>query len=376
MPVITILIIAVKVIVAFSALILIHELGHFIVAKKSGVWVEEFGLGLPPRIKGIKIGETLYSINWLPFGGFVKLHGETAEDVVVYPDRAFTNKNKLTKIAITVAGIVMNFILAVACFAVVYSITGIETDVINVQVIEVADNSPAKIAGLIPDDLVKKLGDQPITSTQNFQNEISKYKGKKVSIELVRKEDGQTVSKILEITPRLAPPEGQGPLGVEIADIPEIYFPPLWQRPFVGAWYGLKQALSVSYAVIFGLGTAVQSVTQGKAPEHVVGVVGIFALFIQFAKLGILPILNLIGLVSINLAIINIIPFPPLDGSRVVIAIAEGLTRKKMTPSLETKIYTIGMIILLGLMFLITAREIPQLIKAGSLSNFVTSLLK
>src|SRR3989304_7001965 len=137
MPVITILIIAVKVIVAFSALILIHELGHFIVAKKSGVWVEEVCLGLPPRIKGIKIGETLYSINWLPFGGFVKLHGETAEDVVVYPDRAFTNKNKLTKIAITVAGIVMNFILAVACFAVVYSITGIETDVINVQVIEV-----------------------------------------------------------------------------------------------------------------------------------------------------------------------------------------------------------------------------------------------
>ncbi len=376
MPVITILIIAVKVIIAFSALILIHELGHFIVAKKSGVWVEEFGLGLPPRIKGIKIGETLYSINWLPFGGFVKLHGETAEDVVVYPDRAFTNKSKLTKIAITVAGIVMNFVLAVVCFAVVYSITGIETDVINVQVMQVADNSPAKTAGLVADDIVKKLGDQSITSTQNFQNEISKYKGKKVSIEVIRKEDGQTVSKTLEITPRLSPPEGQGPLGVEIADVPEIYFPPVWQRPFVGAWYGLKQALSVSYAVVFGLGTAVQSVTQGKAPEHVVGVVGIFALFIQFAKLGFLPILNLIGLVSINLAIINIIPFPPLDGSRVAIAIAEGLTKKKMTPSLESKIYTIGMIILLGLMLLVTAREIPQLIKAGSLSNFVTSLLK
>lgn len=376
MPVITILIIALKVIIAFSVLIIIHELGHFIVAKKSGVWVEEFGLGLPPRIKGIKIGETLYSINWLPFGGFVKLHGETAEDVVVYPDRAFTNKRKLTKIAITVAGIVMNFILAVACFAVVYSITGIETGKIDVQVIEVADNSPAKIAGLKPDDIVKKLGDQSISSTQNFQNEIAKYKGKKVSIELVRKEDGQTVSKILEITPRLAPPEGQGPLGVEIADVPEIYFPPVWQRPFVGAWYGLKQALSVSYAVVFGLGTAVQSVTQGKAPEHVVGVVGIFALFIQFAKLGFLPILNLIGLVSINLAIINIIPFPPLDGSRVAIAIAEGLTKKKMTPSLESKIYTIGMVILLGLMLLVTAREIPQLIKSGSLSNFVTSLLK
>src|SRR5258708_40102170 len=107
----TILVIIIKVVIAFSALIMIHEFGHFIVAKISGVWVEEFGLGLPPRIFGKKFGETVYSLNALPIGGFVKLHGETGSDQIVYKDRAFTNKKPLTRILITVAGIVMNFIL-------------------------------------------------------------------------------------------------------------------------------------------------------------------------------------------------------------------------------------------------------------------------
>src|SRR6266404_7838512 len=105
--------IIILVVIAFSLLIMIHELGHFVVAKISGVWVEEFGLGLPPRSFGKKIGETVYSLNWLPIGGFVKLHGETSSDQVVYKDRAFTNKKPLTRILITVAGIVMNFILAI-----------------------------------------------------------------------------------------------------------------------------------------------------------------------------------------------------------------------------------------------------------------------
>ncbi len=372
----TILVIIIKVVIAFSALIMIHEFGHFLVAKISGVWVEEFGLGLPPRIFGKKIGDTIYSLNWLPIGGFVRLHGETAGDEVVYPERAFTNKRKLTKIAITLAGIVMNFILAIFCFAIVYSITGIETNIIDVKIIAVTNDSPAAAAGILSGDIIKDVAGNKITSTDNFKSEIDNYKGKRVVIDIEREENGQKVLKPLTVIPRLNPPAGQGALGVEISDVPEIYFPPIWQRPFVGAWYGIKQTLLLSKAVVFGLGTAAQTVSQGKAPEHLVGVVGIFALFIEFAKLGILPIINLVGVISVNLAIINLIPFPPLDGSRIAIVVAEKLTRKKITPALENKIYTIGMVILLILMVLITAREIPSLIKSGSLSNFVTSLLR
>ena len=368
MPVITVLIIALKVIVAFSALILIHEFGHFIVAKLSGVWVEEFGLGLPPKIISKKIGETVYSLNALPIGGFVRLHGETSADQVVYKERAFTNKRPLTRIAITFAGIAMNFLFAIVCFAIVYSITGIESNIVDVKILSVDSNSPAATAGIVSGEIVKSVNQTDIKSTKEFKDEIAKYLGKSVKITLD--------DKVVTLIPRANPPEGQGALGVEISDVPQIYYPPVWQRPFVGAWYGLKQALSLSKAVIFGLGDVARSVGQGKAPEHVVGVVGIFAIFIEFAKIGVLAVLNLLGVVSINLAVINLIPFPPLDGSRIGIVIVETLTRKKITPNIENKIYTIGMIILLLLMLIITSREIPQLVKSGSISNFVNSLIQ
>src|SRR5260221_3691984 len=188
LSIVTILIVAVKVILAFSALIILHEFGHFIIAKISGVWVEEFGLGLPPRIFGKKIGDTIYSLNWLPIGGFVKLHGETSGDEVVYPERAFTEKRKLTKIAITLAGIVMNFILAIFCFAIVYSITGIETNIIDVKIIAVTNDSPAAAAGILSGDIIKDVAGNKITSTDNLKGEIDNYKGKRVTIYIEREE--------------------------------------------------------------------------------------------------------------------------------------------------------------------------------------------
>src|SRR5260221_4226223 len=365
-----VLIVIVKVILAFSALIIIHELGHFMVAKKSGVLVEEFGMGLPPRIFGKKIGETVYSLNWLPIGGFVKLHRETSSDEVVFPDRAFTNKKPLTKIAITIAGIVMNLILAVVSFAVVYSFLGIPGK-IDIQIVKVSQNSPAEVAGIKVNDVVQKVGSVEIENDTEFISEIGKFKGKSVDITVIRSNEPLT----LNITPRVNPPKGEGSLGIEFNTNQETYFPPVWQRPFVGAWYGLKQTLTLSKAVIFGLGNAAQSVSQGKSPKGVTGVVGIVALFVEFAGLGILPLINLVGVISVNLAIINIIPFPPLDGSRIALVLVEWLTKKKMTARLEEKVYLAGFVILIGLTILITSHEIPSLIKSGSISNYANSLL-
>lgn len=368
--VITILIVAVKVILAFSALIIIHEFGHFIIAKISGVWVEEFGMGLPPRIFGKKIGETVYSLNWLPIGGFVKLHGETSSDEVVYPDRAFTNKKPLTRIAITLAGIVMNLILAVVCFAIVYSFLGIPGK-INIQISKINEKSPAEVSGLMKGDIVQKVNNKEIINDSEFISEISKFKGQNVELTLLR--DKKEVK--VDITPRLYPPAGEGSLGIEFSDNQEVYFPPVWQRPFVGAWYGMKQTLTLCKAVIFGLGSAAQSVSHGQSPKGLTGVVGIFALFVEFAKLGVLPLINLVGVISVNLAIINIIPFPPLDGSRIALIIIEWITKKKMTAKLEEKVYLVGFVILIGLTILITSHEIPSLIKSGSVSNYANTLL-
>src|SRR3989344_3183337 len=111
-----------------SILVLVHEFGHFWVARKNGVWVEEFGFGLPPRIWGKKIGETIYSINLFPFGGFVRLHGEQEEEGITNPKRAFLNKSKKARVAVVVAGVVMNFLLAIASFAIIYSFSGVPRD--------------------------------------------------------------------------------------------------------------------------------------------------------------------------------------------------------------------------------------------------------
>ncbi len=371
LPVFAILVTIIKVVVAFSVLIMIHEFGHFIVAKKSGVWVEEFGLGLPPRIFGKKIGETIYSINWLPIGGFVRLHGETNSDEVVYPKRAFTKKRPLTKIAITIAGIFMNFVLAVICFAIIFFSVGIPGDKTSLVITSVSDNSPAQVSGLTENDIIQKINNVSVATDSELKTEIDKNKGKETSVEIKRNNKNVT----LQITPRLNPPAGEGSLGISFTSIKENYFPPLWQRPFISAWHGLKQTYEVAKATVFGLGTAAQSVSQGKPPQGLSGPVGIIAIFKKIAEEGILELLSLEAVISINLAIINLIPFPPLDGSRIALVIAERLTKKKMTPKLEEKVYLFGFAVLIGLMILITSREIPALIRAGGVDKYASELL-
>ncbi|KKU15768.1 MAG: Membrane-associated zinc metalloprotease, partial [Candidatus Woesebacteria bacterium GW2011_GWC2_45_9] len=142
--------------VVLSILVLVHELGHFIVARKSGVLVEEFGFGIPPRIFSIQAGETLYSLNLLPFGG-------TTDEGVSYPNRAFLNKSKKVRTLILVAGVLMNFILAIFAFAVVYSFSGIPKDTGQVKVVEVTSGSPAQVSGIIVGDIVKVVEGKSVT---------------------------------------------------------------------------------------------------------------------------------------------------------------------------------------------------------------------
>src|SRR3989304_2637268 len=137
-----------------SILVIVHEFGHFWVARRNGVMVEEFGFGLPPRLFGKKIGDTLYSINALPFGGFVRLHGEQDENGIVYPRKAFLNKSKRVRIAVIIAGVIMNFILAVASFAIVYSFQGIPRELDRVKVVDVGAGTPAQVLGLIVGDFI------------------------------------------------------------------------------------------------------------------------------------------------------------------------------------------------------------------------------
>src|SRR3990167_5307642 len=135
--------------IVLSILVLVHELGHFIMARRAGIWVEEFGFGLPPRVWGKKVHETIYSINLFPFGGFVRLHGENTQESIKKPLKAYLNKSKSVRVSILVAGVIMNFILGIIAFAIVYSFSGIPQETKDVKVVEVATGSPAYEAGII-----------------------------------------------------------------------------------------------------------------------------------------------------------------------------------------------------------------------------------
>lgn len=353
-----------------SILVLVHELGHFIVARRSGVLVEEFGFGIPPRIFAVKAGETLYSLNLLPFGGFVKLHGETTEEGVSYPNRAFLNKSKKVRTSILVAGVLMNFILAIFAFAVVYSFSGIPKDTGQVKVVEVTSGSPAQVSGIIVGDIVNLVDGKSVTKVSDFVELVEAKKGSKVAIEIER--NGEI--KKLTLSPRESPPEGEGPLGVTITAT-EIYYPPPLARPFVGIYYGFKEALFWGGTIIIGLIDIISGLFKGQAPKDLAGPVGIFAITSEAARFGILPLVNFVGILSVNLAILNIIPFPALDGGRLLFVFIEGILGRKVVPKVEGLIHTIGMIILILLILAITARDIQRLISAGGISGFLDNVL-
>ncbi|OGM29925.1 hypothetical protein A2630_03755 [Candidatus Woesebacteria bacterium RIFCSPHIGHO2_01_FULL_44_10] len=354
-------------IVALSVLILAHELGHFLVAKKAGVWVEEFGLFLPPRLFGIKIGETLYSVNAIPLGGFVRLHGESGEDKLTKPGRAYVRKSKKAKAAVAAAGIITNFILAIFAFGVFYSFMGFPKETGRVEVVEVATDSPAQMAGLVPGDVIVKIGDQEVKTNADFIGLVNENKGKTVKIEL----EGKTVT----VKPRENFPQDQGPVGVTITS-QEIYFPPIWQRPFLGVTYGFKEAIFWGGKIFLGLGTIATDVSRGQAPKGALGPFGIILVLLEIFKQGVLPAVNFIGILSVNLAIINILPIPPFDGSRIAFIIVEAVTKKKMTQKMETRVYAAGFILVIGLFLFMTYREVLLLISEKSIPAFIEAILQ
>ncbi|OGY17941.1 MAG: hypothetical protein A2784_00450 [Candidatus Chisholmbacteria bacterium RIFCSPHIGHO2_01_FULL_48_12] len=356
-----------------SVLVLVHELGHFLMAKRAGILVEEFGFGLPPRIWGKKIGETIYSVNWLPIGGFVKLFGEDAEPVIssqLSVNRAFFNQKKRVRLAVLIAGVVMNFGLGVVLFSVIYSRLGIPTKTETVRVMEVLADSPAAQAGIKSGEVVVAVGREPIKSTERFIEVIEESRGKSVEITLG---DG-TVGKygrIVTVVPREKPPEGEGALGVAISSIQMKQFP-WWQMPIRGAVVGMREAGAWGVTIGSGLVHMVSRwVAEGRVPTDVAGPVGIFQLTGGIAQAGLLAVLQFMGVLSINLAVLNLLPLPALDGGRLAFLAVEAVTRRRIKPGVEKLVHAAGMAVLLGLMAVVTVNDVVRLTGAGSFVGLV-----
>lgn len=351
-----------------SVVVIIHEWGHYISAKRFGITVEEFGFGFPPRaIKLFVRKGTLFSLNWLPIGGFVRLKGEDPNELLLGQD-VFYKKPLWQRAVVLTAGVFMNFILAVFLFGVIYSFMGIPTETERVKVVGLEDDSPAVKAGIKLDEQIKKIviegQEYLITDSSEMAKLTNSNKGKEAIIFVSERQVVVTLqSDEGEPTDSVGKPAdsvGRGALGVMASNIEMIHFP-WWQMPFRGAYFGMKEAVSWGGQIVIGLGDILTSIFTGKGvPEGVSGPVGIYKIGAQVYKIGILPTLQFVGILSVNLAILNILPFPALDGGRLIFLAVEKIIGVERKNKIEGLTHAVGMVILLGLMILITVRDLTH----------------
>lgn len=352
-------------IVILGLLVFVHELGHFLVAKRNGVRVDEFGFGFPPRLFGVKKGETIYSINAIPLGGFVKIYGEDGDGEG--SNRSFVSKKLAQKLRILFAGVTMNFLLAVLLFSLGHFVglpTAISESEIEkypnaqLQIIGIADGSPADLAGIKTGDFVVALKSssgeiiEKLKSASQFQEFVDKQKNKEITVVL---KQGDAVNEI-KLIPRANPPQGQGPIGVELASVAKVrmsWYQAIWQG-FLTTISLVWLLLSVLYQVFKNL------FITGRAGVDIVGPVGIFNLTGQAASMGFIYLLQLTAVLSINLAVINAFPFPALDGGRGLFLLIEKIKGSPISAKTVSLIHNIGFALLILLMVAITYRDIVR----------------
>lgn len=341
-------------VLALSILVLVHEFGHYFAAKITGVKVNEFGLGLPPRIFGKKIGETVWSLNWLPIGGFCSLYGEDGDK---QGSRAFNNKNPWQKALIVLGGVLMNLVLAIVIFTTVYAIMGVPKETDKVKIIGVAQNSPAQEAGLKEGDWVRKVGEMEITRGSELTAEVEKYKGREIVLSINRGGEDLEVGVMV----REKPPEGEGLMGVVISNT-EMEKVAWWQF-YKGIGAGFKEAYFWGEIIFSGVAKMVGSLFAGDVPKDVSGPLGIYEATSSIRNnQGLLAVVHFFGIVSVNLAVVNILPFPALDGGRIIFVLYELIFRKRANEKFEVAVNNFGMLVLLTLLLLITVGDVTRLI--------------
>jgi len=357
-----------------SWLIFIHEFGHFLVAKWSGIEVEEFGFGYPPQaLKLFKWKGTVFSLNWIPFGGFVRMKGEEPKPGMEPVKGELYSVTTGKRLAVILAGVAANFVFGVLAFTLVFGRMGIPQEIDQARISQVAPDSPAALAQ-IPTNVnvlgLKINGELIETQTVDLViNVINQHRGQEVTVVtsgscqgLICVPETHEYPAYLRLEDEI--PAGQGSLGVAFDPVIYVFYPG-WQMPIQSSIYGTKEALALGGLILQALKhTVANSITTGQVPNDIAGPVGIVhqaqtsGLFAQ----GFLSILSFAGMLSINLATVNVLPFPPLDGSRALFVVIEKIVGKYRSRWLEHYLNYGGYIILMVLIVLITARDIWSVI--------------
>ena len=365
-------------IIILSVLVLVHEFGHFIVAKKSGIRVEEFGLGLPPRVFGKRIGETVYSFNLLPFGGFVKLTGEDDTEVTSKSDpKSFVSKPAYVRAAILVAGVTMNLILAIVVFQFVLTSNNYKTlylplffdytfrfgraETSNTVVASYTEESAGKDAGIEVGEAIIEINDIPVYSIDDVKTQVKDNAGKEIKlllIDLRRQSSGEIRS--INLVP-LEDEEGNGIIGIYMTKAVTINYQDQKVSAGILHSYNMMSYSAVTFGNLIKASLDARSVV--PVSEGIAGPVGIYSVVGNILSYSgskvILSLLDLVALMSLSLAFLNIMPFPALDGGRLVFVVLEIIRGgKKVSANFEASVHKWGMIFLLGLIVLITFKDV------------------
>jgi regulator of sigma E protease len=348
----------------FGLLVIAHEFGHFITAKRAGIRVDEFAIGFPPRLFSFKRGETLYSINLLPLGGYVRMpgeNGETTDEAGNFDPRSFASKSAGTRALVLLAGVTMNFILAIILFT-AFEAAG--TPQLSRVIAGVVTGSPAAKYGLKPGDAILAVDGHPVTYFSDITTQVAAAlnhappDAKTMNVVLVIQHKG-AAAPITVVVPALVNGGSNNEhLGIEASlRIVHVTRPPLWQAPQLG----IQEMGTVSVLTYQGI----QQVIRGILPVNkaFTGPVGIVSDIGQTASavptIGVSPILFLTAYLSLDLAVVNLLPIPGLDGGRLLFILIEVLRRgKRVSPEREGLVHLVGLATLLLLVLLITINDI------------------
>lgn len=366
----TVLLSALAFFILITGLILIHELGHFIAAKRAGVIVEEFGFGLPPRAKTLfKWRGTIFSLNWVPFGGFVRLKGENAVDE---EDRkakgSFAGVSLWARTVILVAGVGMNFLLAFLIFFMGFSVgkwiptyrsfeemeaaaaRGEIALELGVYLDDVLAGGTAQEAGVPPKSVLVAVDGKTVSHPEDV---LTHQQGmRKVTYTLLvgdKKEERKVTVAVQD-----------GKTGVYLRAFPRVLEAPM-RTPWAAGWLAVRESGVVTAQTFLGIGKLFSSLAQsGRVPEGVTGIVGIAQLTYTSVQQGFMMYLRLVALLSLSLAVLNILPFPALDGGRLLFVFGELLFRRA-NRRVELVTNTVGFGFLLLLIILVTLYDVLRL---------------
>jgi len=364
-----------------SFLVLIHELGHFLAARWAKIRVEEFGLGYPPKaITLFTQAETAFTLNWVPFGGFVRMEGEDGPDrdqtqngekqKPVSKQDAFYSKTTIQKLVVILAGVTVNFIFGIIAFSIFYTFAGIPTPIDRARIELTVPNSPAQQAGIPSGVEIQAIRDQsgvviPVASNKDVADAIDTLRGQTVTVittgpctGLSCQEMAQEFSVYVRMKDEV--PANEGAIGVAFTSY-VLNFYPWYEMPLRGTTIGLQQTYLIVVETLKALQGMIMNISKDRSlPAEAVGPVGIVHQAVEYRLFdqGPLMILNFAGIISVSLAIMNLLPIMPLDGGRAVFIIAEHFFGRKKTEKIEGYAQYLGIIVLMLFIIGVTGRDI------------------